>query len=207
VTARWRGVTVLACASLALLAAACSSSPAKVATSSTTTTTSSTPTTPAPPPTTSSTVASTSTTTTVATGCPDVSAAAAGFQGATGTITGTIVLSESGTASCTLNGYPTMALFTSSGAAIPVTMVDGLSVDVSTPANSPPSPVKLAAGSNLEFTYQYSDVPTGGETSCATSSTVSVTPPGNTSATRPFSLSMGPCNSGTIRVSPVYAAS
>jgi hypothetical protein len=191
-------VTVLACASLALLAAACSSSPAKVATSSTTTTTSSTPTTP---------VASTSTTTTVATGCPDVSAAAAGFQGATGTITGTIVLSESGTASCTLNGYPTMALFTSSGAAIPVTMVDGLSVDVSTPANSPPSPVKLAAGSNLEFTYQYSDVPTGGETSCATSSTVSVTPPGNTSATRPFSLSMGPCNSGTIRVSPVYAAS
>ena len=53
------------------------------------------------------------------------------------------------------------------------------------------------------FSLSYSDVPVGTETSCPTSISAQITPPGNyQSATLP--LQMDPCGGGTVHVSPVY---
>lgn len=189
-----------------LIAAACSSSPANTPNSRTTTTT-----TAAASTTTTSSVATTSSTTTsttaTAVGCQGVTATPGQGQGAAGTITGTVTLSVSGSSSCSLLGYPTMSLFSSSGSPIPVTMVDGLSVNISSAANGPPATVNLSPNQKVQFTYQYSDVPVGSETTCPSSASATVTPPGATAATPRFTLALNPCDSGTIRVSPVYAAS
>ena len=193
-------------AGAAVVLAACSSNsstPKKVTTTTraarSTTTSSST---------TTTTGASTTTSTAVAsTACTHVTASPGQGQGAAGTITGVITVTNTGTASCTANGYPTMALFSGSGAPLTVTMVNGLSVTISSAANAPPSTVTVAPSSSAQFAYQYSDVPVGSETSCPTSESASVTMPGSTTASSTFQLAIGPCNSGTIRVSPVYAGS
>jgi hypothetical protein len=106
-----------------------------------------------------------------------------------------------------VNGYPTMALFSGSGAPLTVTMVDGLTVTVSSAANAPPSSVSVAPSSSAQFAYQFSDVPVGSETSCPTSESASVTMPGSTTSSPSFQLAIGPCGNGTIKVSPVYAGS
>jgi hypothetical protein len=100
-----------------------------------------------------------------------------------------------------------MALYGSTGSAITTTIVDGLSVNVSPQANAAPSTVSIAPGAKAQVAYQYSDVPTGNETSCPTSVSASVTVPGATTASPNFPLSIAPCNNGTIRVSPLYATS
>jgi hypothetical protein len=128
-------------------------------------------------------------------------------EGAAGTITGVITVTNAGTSPCTVDGYPTMALFSGSGAPLSVTLVNGLSVSISTPANAPPSSFSVAPSSPAQFAYQFSDVPVGSETSCPTSEAASVTMPGATVASPKFQLAIGPCGNGTIRVSPVYAGS
>ncbi len=201
---RWAPASA-ACA--AVLLAACSSSPATPNQSHTTSTTrpassttsaSTTPTT-APPTTTSTAAASTA--------CTRITASPAQGQGAAGTITGLINVTNAGTASCTVNGYPTMALFSGSGAPLTVTVVNGLSVTISSSANAPPSSVSVAPSSSAQFAYQFSDVPVGSETSCPTSETADVTMPGAATASPSFQLAIAPCGNGTIRVSPVYAGS
>jgi hypothetical protein len=192
-------------AGAAVVLAACSSNPStpkKVTTTThaATSTTSST--------TTTTTAASTTTSTGAAsTACTHVTASPGQGQGAAGTITGVITVTNTGTTSCTANGYPTVALLSGSGAPLTVTMVNGLSVTVSSAANAPPSTVTVAPSSSAQFAYQYSDVPVGSETSCPTSESAAVTMPGSTTASSTFQLAIGPCNSGTIRVSPVYAGS
>jgi hypothetical protein len=191
-------------AGAAVVLAACSSNPStpkKV----TTTTASSTTT----PSSTTTTTASSSTTSTSAnsTGCTHVSASPGQGQGAAGTITGVVTITNTGTTSCTANGYPTVALFSGSGAPLTVTMVNGLSVSISSAANAPPSSVTLAPSSSAQFAYQFSDVPVGAETSCPTSESASVTMPGSTTASPTFQLAIGPCNNGTIKVSHIYAGS
>jgi hypothetical protein len=199
---RWALATM---AGVALLFAACSSSPSKSASSTTTTgahhhnvvTT------------TSTTAAASSTTTSsaaVTTACSIKGTAGQG-EGAAGTITGTIVLTNVGTASCSVNGYPTLGLTSGSGAPLTVTVVNGLTVNVSAQANASPSAVVIAAGGTAQMAYQYSDVPTGNETSCPQSEGASVTLPNGGGASPTFPLSMAPCNNGTVYVSPVYAAS
>jgi hypothetical protein len=98
-----------------------------------------------------------------------------------------------------------MALFSGSGAPLAVTMVNGLTVTISSAANAPPSSFSLAPSSSAQFAYQYSDVPVGSETSCPTSEAATVTMPGSTTASPSFQLALAPCGNGTIRVSPVYA--
>jgi hypothetical protein len=187
-------------------AASCSSSPNhKTASSSTTSSTSA----PATTTTASTSVSNTSvssTSTTAASGCAGVTAAAGQGQGAAGTITGTVILSETAGATCPMMGYPAISLYSSSGASIVVTMVDGLSVDLGGAANAPPAPVTLSPSSKLEFSYQFSDVPSGNQTACPSSATARVTPPGSSTATAMFPLMLSPCDNGTIRVSPLYAA-
>jgi len=200
---RW-ALALLACAGVGL--AACSSTPSTPKDTTTTThaaapTTSST--------TTSTTTASTTTTTSAAasTACNHITAAASGSQGAAGTITGVITVTNTGATSCTANGYPKVALYSGSSAPLTVTMVNGLSVNLSPPANAAPAAVAVAPSSTAQFAYQFSDVPVGAETSCATSETAAVTLPGATTSSALFPLAIDPCNTGTIRVSPVYAPS
>jgi hypothetical protein len=170
---------------------------------STTSTSSTTSTTSAP----ATTKPATPTTGAAAAACSHITAAAGQGQGAAGTITGVITVTNTGPSACTVNGYPTMALYSGSGAPLTVTMVNGLTVSLSPPANAGPSAVTIAPSSTAQFAYQFSDVPVGAETSCPSSESVSVTMPGATSGSPSFALAIAPCNNGTIRVSPVYATS
>jgi hypothetical protein len=200
---RW-ALALLACAGVVL--GACSSTPStpKHVTTSThksaPTTTSST--------TTSTTASTTTTTSATSTACNHITAAPGQGQGAAGTITGVITVTNTGASTCTADGYPKVALFSGSGAPLNVTMVNGLSVTLSpAAANGSPSPVAVAPSSTAQFAYQYSDVPSGSATSCPSSEIATVTLPGATSASPTFALAISPCNNGTIRVSPVYATS
>jgi hypothetical protein len=135
-----------------------------------------------------------------------VSASQPTTQGAAGTIVGMITLTEVGTGTCTIDGYPTLTRFNASGTAVQTTMVHGLTINVSGPPSQPPAVVTLTPTQQAEFTFQYSDVVTGTETSCATSTTLSITTPGATSASTPLALPINACNSGTVDVSAIYAA-
>jgi hypothetical protein len=168
-------------AGAALLLAACSSNPSPDAATSTTghqgtvqtvvTTTSTT-----------SSPASTSTTptTAVSAACNHVTASAGQMQGAAGTFTGIVTITNTGPTPCTTNGYPKISLYSGSGAPLTVTMVDGLSVQVSAAANGAPSSVTLQPNQMAQFAYQGSDVPVGNETSCPVSESASVVLPGVT---------------------------
>lgn len=197
-----RVTAALVCAGL--IGAACSSKPGPHTTTTTTgshkTTTTTTTTGVAP------TTASTTTSTTGIGACAQVTATPEQTQGAAGTIVGTVTLAAVGSATCTMEGYPALARFSGAGAAVATTVVDGLTVNLSGPPTQPPSVVTLTSTQKAEFTFEYSDVPTGTETTCAGSTTLSVTPPGATAASTPAPLTMAPCNNGTIEVSPVYAA-
>ena len=149
----------------------------------------------------------TSTTAAASTACSRISASPTQGQGAAGTITGVIDVTNSGTSACTVDGYPTIALFSGSGAPLTVTMTNGLSVTVSAAANAAPSSVSVAPSASVQFVYQYSDVPVGSETSCPTSESADVTMPGASTASATFQLAIAPCGNGSIRVSPVYASS
>ena len=168
-------------AGAAVVLAACSSSPSTPkhtttttrAASSTSTTSSSTTTTSAPahdhdrpparPP------------------CTRITASPGQGQGAAGTITGFVTVTNTGT-SHRARSTATRRWRSSPGAGrrITVTMVNGLSVTISTPANAPPSSFSVAPSATAQFAYQFSDVPVGAETSCPTSESASVTMPGST---------------------------
>jgi Domain of unknown function (DUF4232) len=199
---RW---ALAAVAGVALLFAACSSSPSPSASSTTTTaahhasdrTTT----------TTTAAASSSSTSTSAAVTSCSIKGASGQGQGAAGTITGTIVVTNAGSSPCTVNGYPTLGLYSGSGAPLTVTIVNGLTVNVSAPANAGPSTVTIAPGGTAQVAYQYSDVPTGAQTSCPESESASVTLPNGRGSTPAFALTASPCNNGTVYVSPVYATS
>ncbi len=191
-------------AGASLVFAACSNSSTPNSTTTTTTHHRTTTTTSTSPSTTTSTSKST-TTTAGSTACDHVTASAAPGQGAAGTITGTVTVTNTGPTPCTANGYPKLALFSGSGAPLTVTNVNGLSVTLSPAANAPPSPVAVAPSTTAQFAYQFSDVPVGGQTSCPASETATVIMPGATTASPTFVLAINPCNNGTVKVSPLYA--
>jgi len=156
---------------------------------------------------TTSTAASTSTTsaTATATACNTVTASVGQQQGAAGTATGLITVTNVGRSACTVDGYPQLALYAGNGTPLVVTVVEGLTVQLSAPASAPPSTLTLMPSQQAQFAYQYSDVPVGSETSCPVSETGAVTMPGAVTSSSRFALHIGPCNNGTVHVSPVYA--
>lgn len=206
----FRVTTAFVCAGL--LGAACSSNggnhTATGTTGSHTTKNTGTTTTTKPASSATSTTASTAATTTTTTSiapCAQVTATPGQAQGAAGTIVGTITVAVVGSGTCTIFGYPTLARENASGAAVAVSVVQGLTVNLSGPPTEPPSLITLTSGEQAEFTYQYSDVPTGEETTCPSSTTVSVKTPGATTTSAYVPLTMAPC--GAVQVSPIYAAS
>ena len=194
---RW-ALALLAGAGLVL--AACSSSPSPHNSTTTThhasTSSSST--------TSTSSASTTSSTAAGSAACSHISASAGQSQGAAGTITGVITVTNTGTTPCTVDGYPTVGLYSGSGAPLTVTMVNGLTVSVTPQASAAPTSVTIAPSSTAQFAYQISDVPVGSETSCPTSEQATTTMPGATASSGYFALSIAPCNNGTIKVSPVY---
>jgi hypothetical protein len=161
--------------------------------------------------TTSTTSAPTTTTSTAAAAgaggtdtCGTITATLGQTQGAAGTVTGTVNLVDTGGTVCTMEGYPSLAMFGSGGAPIPTNVVDGLSVNISSAANGPPASITVSPDQGADFTYQYSDVPSGSETPCPSSVTVSFRPPGSSTSTAPIPLVFDACDGGTVRVSPVY---
>jgi hypothetical protein len=197
---RW---ALAALAGVALFFAACSNSSSPSASSTTTTAAHH----PSDRTTTTTTAAASSSTTSTsaAVASCSIKGASGQGQGAAGTITGTIELTNAGSSPCTVNGYPTLSLYSGSGAPLTVTIVNGLTVNVSTAANAGPSSVTIAAGGTAQLAYQYSDVPTGAQTSCPESEAASVTLPNGGGSSPSFPLTMSPCNNGTVYVSPVYA--
>ena len=198
---RW-ALALVACAGLAF--AACGGTPATTSkgTAPRSSTSSSSTSSSTLPPSTSSSSTSTVVSTT---SCAQVAGASGSSEGAAGTITGFIIVTNSGSRSCALDGYPTMALFSGSGAPLTVTVVDGLTVSLTPPANAPPGSVTLAPSAAARFAYQFSDVPSGSETSCPASEAATVTMPGASASSPKFQLAIAPCDDGTIRVSPVFA--
>ena len=198
---RW-ALALVACAGLAF--AACGGTPA---TTSKGTAPPSSPSSSSTSPSTLPASTSSSSTSTVVstTSCAQVAGASGSSEGAAGTITGFITVTNSGSRSCALDGYPTMALFSGSGAPLTVTVVDGLTVSLTPPANAPPASVTLAPSAAARFAYQLSDVPSGSATSCPASEVATVTMPGASASSPTFRLAIAPCDNGTIRVSPVFA--
>jgi len=210
VTVPVRALAVLA--GVGILFAACGNDNTSTGHSSTTTShksasTSSTSSTSSTTSTTAASATTTPTTGAAAAACSHITASAGQGQGAAGTITGVITVTNTGPSACTANGYPTMVLYSGSGAPLTVTMVNGLTVSLSPQASAGPSAVTIGPSSTARFAYQLSDVPVGAQTSCPSSESASVTMPGATSGSPAFALAIAPCNNGTIRVSPVYATS
>ena len=191
---RW-ALALLACAGGVL--ASCSSNSAPNATTTTTTSSSTT--------TTSS--STTTSTTAASSACNHITATTGESSGAAGTITGTINVTNTGGAPCTVDGYPKIALFSSAGTPMTVTMVNGLTVNVTPQSGAQPVAFPLAASASAQFAYQYSDVPVGNETGCPSSAKATVTMPSATTPSPMFAFAIAPCNHGTIRVSAVYATS
>jgi hypothetical protein len=136
-----------------------------------------------------------------------MSASAGSPQGAAGTIIGVITVTNTGSGTCTALGYPTLALYGSGGAPLTTTIVNGLSVTYPQlpKANAAPATTTIGPSATAQFAYQFSDVPTAGETSCPTSVSASVTIPGASTASANFPLGIAPCNHGTIRLSPLFS--
>jgi len=66
-----------------------------------------------------------------------------------------------------------------------------------------PTTVALTHGQSAYFNIGYSDVPVGTETTCPTSASVQVTPPGAFDHLV-MTAALGPCGGGTLVVSPVF---
>jgi len=121
-------------------------------------------------------------------------------QGAAGTILDVLQLTNTSGTTCTLNGYVTVQLLDASNAPMTTNDVPGGGFFMGFPG---PSLVMLAPGAGAPFGVFWSDVPTGAETTCPTSMSQLITPPGQTTALSITGVTMAPCNSGTINVGPI----
>jgi hypothetical protein len=174
--------------------------------------------------TTTSTTAPHSTTTTTST-TPPVSDACAGQnfsglyntgEGAAGTVYATVTLTNTGTTSCTLDGWPILTLQDRLGAVLTSTLVDvpsasnsfqflaGSASGLTAKANDAPTTLTLAKNATATFALAYSDVPVG---TAACENAVSVFVQFAKNGT-PVSLTpsepVQPCGSGEIWLSPFY---
>jgi hypothetical protein len=66
-----------------------------------------------------------------------------------------------------------------------------------------PAAVVVAPGASVAFNIGFTDVPVGGETSCAQSASLLVTPP-NAYGHVTLASRLAPCDHGRMAVSPVF---
>jgi hypothetical protein len=168
------------------------------------------------PPTSTSTTttvpASTTTSTTVATTAACTGADLVGTigpgQGAAGTVYATATLTNDTSVSCSIDGWPTLALLAGSKS-LDATTDDSSSAFASlggVPAS--PAPATIAPGGQVLFALAFTDVPTGTQSSCPNATTVLFTiAPSTASASLGLSDSdeISPCGQPpTVSVSPLY---
>jgi len=132
----------------------------------------------------------------------DLTGAVAGTSGAAGTIEVTLTLRNTSSSPCLLEGYPGAQMLAASGAQLPTTVVRGGGYSFTAFA---PGPVTLAPGAVAYVNVGYSDVPSGGETSCPASTQLLVTPP-NAYDHLTVAAQLQPCAQGTLTVSPVFGS-
>jgi hypothetical protein len=176
----------------------------KKSSSSTTSTAKSATTTPSTTPTTAATTPGSTTPSSGTTTCmvSNLVLSQSGSGGGAGTLEVTYALRNSGSTTCTLYGYPGAQMFDSSGSPIKTTVVPGGNYPFT---NFTPALVSLAAGASGYFNLGYTDVPSGGETSCPTASNLKVIPPNDyTQLTVAFHNVV--CNDGTLTLSPVFSS-
>jgi hypothetical protein len=125
-----------------------------------------------------------------------------GTEGAAGTNEVTFGLRNTSSATCPLFGYPGIQLLGAGGADIATNEVEGGSDSFTDFARAN---VSLASGATAYFNIGYSDVVSGTESSCPTTTQVQVIPPDTTTELK-VSGQLTVCNGGTVDVSPVFAA-
>jgi hypothetical protein len=121
-----------------------------------------------------------------------------GSTGAAGTIVLSVTLTNRGS-SCTMTGYTGLRLVSGTHS-LPTRVLHGGPAVLT----SRPLPVRLGDGGRATVLIAYSDVPTGTERRCPTSTAVLVRPPGDLHWLR-VNARVQACNHGTLRESPVLA--
>lgn len=197
---RTRRATVFLALAAGALLAACSSA----STSTTTTTTragGSTSTTRAS----SSTTSSTTTTSSALALCraTDLSGSQEGSSGAAGTVEVTFALKNVSGVTCQTGGYPGLQLLDASGNQLADNPQRGGSL---TFEKIEPSTVVLAPGQTAWFNVGFSDVPSGGATSCPTAAAVQIIPPNDVSHLTVSGLHLDVCDGGALYSSPLFGA-
>lgn len=119
-----------------------------------------------------------------------------GRNAGAGSVQEVFIFTNTGSASCTLFGYPGMQMLGSGGQQIPTNVVRMQSTEQT---------VTLAAGATASFLAQWHDQ-TGYMTPCATSQSVEVTPPNDTSQLT-VTAAIQACPDGTVNVDAVVAGS
>jgi len=125
-----------------------------------------------------------------------------GSSGAAGTIEMTIALKSLSASPCVLGGYPGLQMLAAGGSQLPTAVVRKGSYGFTA---MPPSVETITTGQSVYFNLGYSDVPSGNETSCPVAASLEITPP-NSYTSLSLVAQLGPCDGGTITVSPVFAA-
>jgi hypothetical protein len=168
----------------------------------------STTTTSAPPPsTTTSAPSSTSTTLRPLAPCSGaaLTGSVASSQGAAGTITTTVRLTNGGATACRTDGVPTLQLLDANSHPIPTTVLHGHGTFPVAAANARPRPQRVTVGGTTTFMFQYSDVPAGTQTTCPQAAAINVYPPGSATPVL-VTEQLSVCDMGTVYVSPLYGA-
>jgi Domain of unknown function (DUF4232) len=125
-----------------------------------------------------------------------------GTAGAAGTIEVTFALTNTSPSQCVLWGYPGALMLSSTGSALETTVVRGgdlsfLDIEKTT--------VTVRSEGSAYFNLGYTDVPTGGETSCSKAASLEVTPPNDTEQLV-VAVALDACDAGKLSVSPVFGS-
>jgi hypothetical protein len=111
-----------------------------------------------------------------------------------------LLFRNTGSATCTLTGYPGVAGLNASGQQVTqaIRMVNAYMGGYQGPP--PPRPVILQAGATASATVQGTDVPSGNQTTCPALAGMLVTPPNTATSVR---ISQAPPDCGGLIVTPV----
>jgi len=152
------------------------------------------------PPSSSSSTSSSAPATDTSCSASALSGSVTGTEGGAGVLETTIALRNTGTVTCTLDGYPGLLLLSSSGTQLATDARDGGSLAFESVA---PSSVSLAPGGDAYFNIGYSEVPSGGESTCPAATGLEVTPPGATTHLV-VAVHMAPCGGGQLHESALF---
>jgi len=150
----------------------------------------------------SSSSSSSSSTTTTACAVQTLSGSVTGTEGGAGVLETTIALRNTGSITCTLDGYPGLMLLGAGNAQLATDAVDGGPLAFESVS---PSLVSLAKGATAYFNVGFSDVPSGGESSCPSATGLQIIPPGATEHLV-VPMQLQPCNGGQLHESAIFGA-